>query len=331
MEHERIICVLEYLSRYSDENNYVSIKQIQDYVSRVGNLSMPAEVTIRRDIDRLTNMGNNIVKKNCDHNKAFYALIDKGFSFNEIRFIVDSISINKFLTSKQKRQLIKKFEGMCSDAEIRQLISRITLNEKCSPSLDLLNNLDLIHRLIAEKRKINFEYGKYDTDKKIKYYHKKRELIPVKVVFFNNRFYLKCYNEETEAWRTYRIDRMKDIEEGKVSSCHLPKEEKRDGFIIDMFEPEYYENVTLRVKRVLLDDMMEHFGEYASVSRYSDDGNSVNISVRVGINQRFYLWVMKYGDGIELLSPPKVRSEFLAEVRKMLSAYPEFEKEEKTD
>ena len=324
MEHERIICVLEYLSRYSDENTYVSIKQIQDYVSRVGNLSMPAEVTIRRDIDRLTNMGNNIVKKNCDHNKAFYALIDKGFSFNEIRFIVDSISINKFLTSKQKRQLIKKFEGMCSDAEIRQLISRITLNEKCSPSLDLLNNLDLIHRLIAEKRKINFEYGKYDTDKKIKYYHKKRELIPVKVVFFNNRFYLKCYNEETVAWRTYRIDRMKNIESGEVSRYLLPKEEKCDGFVIDMFEPEYYENVTLRVKRVLLDDMMEHFGEYASVSRYSDDGNSVNISVRVGINQRFYLWVMKYGDGIELLSPPKVRSEFLAEVRKMLSAYPDF-------
>ena len=324
MDHERIICVLEYLSRYSDENTYVSIKQIQDYVSRVGNLSMPAEVTIRRDIDRLTNMGNNIVKKNCDHNKAFYALIDKGFSFNEIRFIVDSISINKFLTSKQKRQLIKKFEGMCSDAEIRQLISRITLNEKCSPSLDLLNNLDLIHRLIAEKRKINFEYGKYDTDKKIKYYHKKRELIPVKVVFFNNRFYLKCYNEETVAWRTYRIDRMKNIESGEVSRYLLPKEEKCDGFVIDMFEPEYYENVTLRVKRVLLDDMMEHFGEYASVSRYSVDGNSVNISVRVGINQRFYLWVMKYGDGIELLSPPKVRSEFLAEVRKMLSAYPDF-------
>ena len=324
MEHERIICVLEYLSRYSDENNYVCIKQIQDYVSQVGNLSMPAEVTIRRDIDRLTNMGNNIVKKSCDHNKAFYALIDKGFSFNEIRFIVDSISINKFLTGNQKRQLIKRFEGMCSDAEIRQLISRITLNEKCSPSLDLLNNLDLIHRLIADRRKINFEYGKYDTDKKIKYYHKKRELIPVRVVFFNNRFYLKCYNEETEAWRTYRIDRMKDIEGGEVSRCRLPKEEKRDGFVIDMFEPEYYENVTLRVKRVLLDDMMEHFGEYASIARYSDDGNSVNISVRVGINKRFYLWVMKYGDGIELLSPPKVRSEFLSEVRKMLGAYPEY-------
>lgn len=67
MEHERIICVLEYLSRYSDENHYVSIKDIQNYVANTGTLSYPAEVTIRRDIDRLTSMGNNIVKKSRDH------------------------------------------------------------------------------------------------------------------------------------------------------------------------------------------------------------------------------------------------------------------------
>ena len=324
MEHERIICVLEYLSRYSDENHYVSIKDIQDYVANTGTLSYPAEVTIRRDIDRLTSMGNNIVKKSRDHNKAYYALIDKGFSFNEIRFIVDSISINKFLTSKQKRQLIKKFECMCSDAEIRQLISRITLNEKCSPSLDLIENLDLIHRLIADRRKINFEYGKYDTDKKIKYYKKKRNLLPVRVIYFDERFYLRCYNEETEAWRTYRIDRMKDIEKGNVSRHRIPKETKQEGFVTDMFEPEYYETVTLKIRKYLLDDMMEHFGEYASIIRHTDDGESVNISVRVGINRRFYLWVMKYGDGIELLSPSNLRADFLTEVRKMLGAYPEF-------
>ena len=44
------------------------------------------------------------LKYNREHNTAYYALIDKGFSFNEIRFIVDSISINKFLTSKDCRQ-----------------------------------------------------------------------------------------------------------------------------------------------------------------------------------------------------------------------------------
>ena len=324
MDQERIIFILDYLSRYTDENKAVTIKDIQHHLANVCNLSRVNDVTIRRDLDRLTSAGNHIVKYRGEHNTAYYALIDKGFSFNEIRFIVDSISINKFLTSKQKRQLIKKFECMCSDAEIRQLISRITLNDKCSPSLDLLENLDLIHRLIADRRKINFEYGKYDTDKKIKYYKKKRNLLPVRVIYFDERFYLRCYNEETEAWRTYRIDRMKDIEKGNVSRHRIPKETKQEGFVTDMFEPEYYETVTLKIRKYLLDDMMEHFGEYASIIRHTDDGESVNISVRVGINRRFYLWVMKYGDGIELLSPAKVRSDFFGEVRKMLGAYPEF-------
>ena len=106
MDHERIIHILDYLSRYTDENRFVSISQIQDHLAVVCNLSRVKDVTIRRDLDRLTTMGNNIVKVNREHNKAYYALIDKGFSFNEIRFIVDSISINKFLTAAQKQQLI---------------------------------------------------------------------------------------------------------------------------------------------------------------------------------------------------------------------------------
>lgn len=245
MDQERIIYILDYLSRYTDEKKSVSIKEIQDHLANVCNLTRVNDVTIRRDLDRLTNAGNHIVKYNREHNTAYYALIDKGFSFNEIRFIVDSISINKFLTSKQKRQLIKKFEGMCSDAEIRQLISRITLNEKCSPSLDLLENLDLIHRLIADRRKINFEYGKYDTDKRIKYYKKKRDLLPVRVVYFNERIYLKCYNEADERWRIYRVNRMRSIVGGDVSHTRLPREKKPEGFVTDMFEPEYFEYVIL--------------------------------------------------------------------------------------
>ena len=146
----------------------------------------------------------------------------------------------------------------------------------------------------------------------------------MRVIYFDERFYLRCYNEETEAWRTYRIDRMKDIEKGNVSRHRIPKETKQEGFVTDMFEPEYYETVTLKIRKYLLDDMMEHFGEYASIIRHTDDGESVNISVRVGINRRFYLWVMKYGDGIELLSPSNLRADFLTEVRKMLGAYPEF-------
>lgn len=94
---------------------------------------------------------------------------------------------------------------MCSDAEIRQLISRIVLNERCPSTLDLLENLDKIHRLIGERKKIDFEYGKYDeTTRQIAYYYKKREMLPVSVIYFHERFYLKCLNEKDRKWRIYR-------------------------------------------------------------------------------------------------------------------------------
>ncbi len=117
---------------------------------------------------------------------------------------------------------------------------------------------------------------------------------------------------------------MRSIVGGDASQARLPKEKKPDGFVTDMFEPEYFEYVRLRVKRYLLDDMLEHFGDYASISPYSETDESVIITVHVGVNRRFFLWVMSYGDGIELISPANVRDEYLAEVRKMLGAYPEF-------
>ena len=75
----------------------------------------------------------------------------------------------------------------------------------------------------------------------------------------------------------------------------------------------------------LLDEMRESFGEYASIL-HDEDADYVRIRVRVGINRKFYLWLMQYGDGVELVSPAKERAEYLDEVRKMLGAYPEFAK-----
>ena len=40
MDHERIIYIYDYLSRYTDENHYVSISQIQEHLANVCNLTL---------------------------------------------------------------------------------------------------------------------------------------------------------------------------------------------------------------------------------------------------------------------------------------------------
>lgn len=321
MEHERIIQIYDYLCRYTNEDKGVTIKEIQRFLSSNGNTKDVSAITIRRDIDRLTSMGNDIQKENSAHNTSVYKLLNKGFNFNEIRFIVDSISINKFLSDSQKQSIIKKFEGMCSEKEIRQLISRISLNGRSVPSSNLLENLEKVHKIISEKRKINFEYGKYDVHKDVKYYSKKREIIPCRVVYFDERFYLKCFNEETDSGRTYRIDRMKNIVAGdKVKK--IPEAKKYDGAVIDMFEPDYYEYVTFRLKKFLLDDMLEKFGkENINTREDIEKPDCVMVRVKIGINGSFYRWVMKYGSNIEIVSPENVRNGFIEELKKVSDIY----------
>ena len=321
MEHERIIYIYDYLCRNTDEEHSASCKDIQNYLAKTANLTDVSPLTIRRDIDRLCAAGNDIRRTAGPHNTAMYSLIDKGFTFNEIRFMVDSVSINKFLSPEQKKKLIHKFEGMCTDSEIRNLVSRISLNSAAAPSLDLLENLDKIHRIISERRKINFQYGKFDTKKQMNYYSKSREMIPVRVVYFDEHFYLRCFNEENEQFRTYRVDRMKDITAGRRSRRKIPAEKKYDGFVADMFAPESFEYVTMRVKRFLLDEMLEQLGEYGSFSDDPDHSDCVFVRAKAGINDRFYLWVLKYGDSVEITEPAGIRKNFSEKIRKIAEMY----------
>lgn len=321
MDHERIIHILNYLTAATDDKHWVTIRDIQNHLANNFGLDNVSVITIRRDIERLETMGYDIRKKNGAHNTAYYSLRGKGFTFNEIRFLVDSVSINKFLSFRQKQELIRKFESMCSESEIRNLISRVEINEVGRSQRDLLGNLDKIHRLIAEHRKINFSYGKFDTHQQMIYYDKRRDMLPVKVIYMNERFYLRCYNEETSQLRTYRIDRMKNIRGGEVSLVKLPKNEKPRGFIVDVFPTERFEIVTFKVRRHLLDEMIEQLGDTVSSRDDLDNKDYAVVRANCGINRQFYLWVMRYGDGIEITAPKDIREGFAEEVKKVSQMY----------
>lgn len=321
MEHERILHILEYLTRSTGENKTVTVKDIQTYLAANYGLQSVSALTVRRDLDRLMTSGYDIRVTAGAHNTAHYCLLERGFSFNEIRFLVDSVSINKFLSAEKKRALIKKFEVFCSEDELRRLVSRITLNGQETPSTDLLDNLEKVHDLISARRKINFAYGKYDTNKQMQFYKKSREMIPCSVVYFDDRFYLICVNEKTGEERTYRIDRMREISDGGRASEH-ESPAKPEGVVLDMFAPERYETVTLRVRRVLLDDMLERLGKYASAHR-DPDPEWVQVRARIGISRSFYRWAMEYGNALEVLSPPDVRAGMASALRETLMMYDE--------
>lgn len=62
MNGERIILIQEYLQRNTDENRSVTIRDIQNELAR-GGIENVSPITIRHDIDRLSNMGYDISEK----------------------------------------------------------------------------------------------------------------------------------------------------------------------------------------------------------------------------------------------------------------------------
>lgn len=324
MEPERILLIYDYLTRNAAEPPGVTIQDIRSHLASSADIEMPSPLTVRRDLERLTTAGYNIVRTNGAHNTAYYYISGSGFTFNEIRFIVDSVSINKFLSAEEKTRLIRKFEVLCSEKDVRRLISRVKVNRSRLTNSDLLKNLEAVHRIIGEQCKIQFAYGKHDENGEISYYSKKRDMIPCEVVYFNERFYLYCMDENTEERRIYRIDRMKDIRMGEKPRRRL-KLPAPEGADVDIFKPERYESVLLRVRRVLLDDMLETFGEFADIRKTPVGQGWICIQARVGISDGFYRWAMRYGEDLEILAPAEIRACFAEKLRNVSALYQETE------
>ncbi|MDE6834979.1 MAG: WYL domain-containing protein, partial [Ruminococcus sp.] len=313
MDNERILYIYKCLCRCTDEKTGVTIKDIQNYLSMNANINNVSDLTVRRDIMRLQTAGYNIECLHGEHNTAYYRLV-KLFSFNEMRFIVSSISANRTISDNEKKNLIGKFKGMCSDKEVTKLITE-TSGSRQLMEWDLINKLDAIYDIIEEKNKINFDYGKFNIKKEMVYYRKNREMIPLKVILFSARYYLKCFDIESQQFRTYRIDRMKNICTGGRAG-RIPTLPEYKGAVLDMFQPEYFEMVRLRVRSFLMDDMIEWLGIDANIRKDMDNSDYIIINAVVGISKGFYRWVMKYGDSMEILSPAEVRNNFISELHK---------------
>jgi len=143
------------------------------------------------------------------------------------------------------------------------------------------------------------------------------------VVYTAERFYLKVIVGDTGNVRNYRIDRMKDITAGERVDI-MPKLSKAEGFSADIFVPEVYEDVQLRVKRVLLDDMIEQLGNYAHVREdETDPENYILVRAKMGISHGLYRWIMKYGADMEVLAPETLRQEM---AKRLHEAYQQYEK-----
>ena len=107
----KLLYLMRYLLRNSDENHPVTVRQMSEYLRGQG---ISAErKSLYDDIEALQQFGLDIIQVK-DGNFYGYYVGSRDFELPELKLLVDSVQSSKFITHKKTRSLIEKIERLGS-------------------------------------------------------------------------------------------------------------------------------------------------------------------------------------------------------------------------
>ena len=304
----KILYVMDYLLKRSDENHPVTVAQL---IGELESHGISAErKSIYDDLESLREYGLDILQTGSGKNSGYYVASHE-FELPELKLLVDSVQSSKFITYKKTLSLIKKIESLTSvyDAQLlrRQLYvkNRIkTMNES------IYYNVDELHRGIAENRKIRFHYFEYTVRKERRF---RRDgawyvLSPYALSWDDENYYLVGFDSEAGIIKHFRVDKMADIE---------VTEEPRGGEEIyaaldmgvyarktfGMFTGEET-SVRLRFEKDLVGAVIDRLGR--DVMLVPDGEDHFTVRTNVIVSPQFFAWVLGFGNKAKILEPESV-------------------------
>ncbi len=318
----RIIRLMDYLRRNTDENHTVSVAKITDYLDSIDISS--ERKTIYDDINLLRFYGEDIVL-NRGKNGGYYCASHE-FDLSEIKLLVDSVQSSKFIPEKKSIHLISKLEGLTNIYEASQLQRQVFVTNRVKSMREsVFNNVDYISAAINDDKAISYKYFTYDLKKSSVYKHGGSPYLvsPFALIMDDENYYLLGYDHEAGAMKHFRVDKM-----DRISITETPREGKKEFEKIDMSQYNVKifgmysgreEIVKIRFRNTLVGVVIDRFGKNITV--VPDGEDHFTISVKAQISPQFYAWVFGFADDCEIISPESVRDEYLKQIKKTSKLY----------
>ena len=314
----KLIYLLRYLERCSDEDNPVRIRDMQEELARYG---ISAErKSLYSDIEALRSLDLDIEEEN-----GSYWLDTRPFQLAELKLLVDSVQASRFITKKKSGELIKKLEELTSAGKARQLQRQVyVLNRVKTMNESIYYNVDGLHSAIAADRQIRFRYFDYDLDKTKVYRHdgKEYQVSPFALTWAEENYYMVAYDGESRQLRHYRVDKMSGIRETKEPCLGRETFRQEDiarysSRVFGMFRGEERE-LRLRFTRHLAGAVMDRFGPDTIL--IPDGDEHFTCTVTVAVSPQFYGWLCGFGGEAVILAPAASAADFRAYLEGILKA-----------
>lgn len=304
------ICVLEILREYSDEDNILTRKNIEQKLSVLYDLE-PDRRTIYEAISLLIDLGYDIsIYK---ENKKGYFLRQRDFEQSEILLLMDAIYSFPFIPAKHSQDLISKLQKQLS-VHKRKKYRHITKirEERKTDNRQVFLNIEILDEAIQERKQVSFHYMEYGTDKKLR--KKKEELYiinPYEMVFMNGHYYLVCNFSGKPNISLYRIDRIRNITKLDIEWDKTPEKNSDIADAVYAF-PGNAEYVRMKCDINILDDIIDRFGTGIHIQSIGE--KEIEVTIRVPA-RGVQFWALQYLPYVEVLEPEWLRKEVINSIK----------------
>ncbi len=348
--------VLQYLLKYSDENNVCSAFDIIAFLEDCGlsaerrsiyrdieeinkvSLMLENECTIDEAEEMLLDDEDNELKLVVyDKNKKGFYVRQRHFDLNDIRLLAECVYSAKFIAEGQAKRLVDVVCDFVSENQAEKIRHNAFLTDRVKTiNKSVLNSISLINEAMSKEiegekhipEKISFKYLKYTLDdlgKQVERKHGAKFVVsPFQLLINDGNYYLLAFDDASQKMKTYRVDRMKN-----VSFTGEPREGQEEFDKIDLksYTQRVFsmytgdkKRVTLRFINPLLDTAIERFGTKDVIYSKVDDTH-FSVTAQVEISNQFFGWILGFGNRVKLLAPDDVADQFRAYLDKIRGMY----------
>ena len=313
----RILYVLKCLWENTDDENPLTLVQIQKYLYENGIEAIPK--TIDGDIIALQDLGFDIVRNRSTQYQYFFA--SRNFSSFELKLMIDAVQAARFIPKEQSDDIVKRISVLGTKSQAEDLKRNLYVSKLKENDKNTLAMADWLNTAINQNKKVSFQYFEYDREAKkvLKYDGYRYSFSPYALVWnMDNYFVVGSYDRKgSPKIIKFRVDRISSIKIEDEERVPCPDEFNLSDYCDSSFlmYGDVKKEVRLSCEYSLMNKVIDRFGENINIEPGEDDDHFI-ISETVIPCSTFYSWIFNYGGKIKIISPEDVKQDFKTLIHK---------------
>lgn len=321
----KILYVLEFLKKHSDEENPVTATEICDYLTKNG-ISCERK-SVYSDIEALRGYGYDIIR--CFTPKKGFFLGLREFEEAEIFLLSDAVKTAKFISTKKTRELVAKLGGMLSENQVKRREKDIYFNAalKCDNE-EIYYNIDKISKAIEACVQIRFKYTSTElVNRSFEERVKEMVISPYALTWQDDHYYLIGNYSKYDNLIHLRLDRISKVEILSAKARHYSEvSDYKDYFNVADYTDKLFgmhggklTKIKLRCKKEIAKQVADRFSENIFVTNVTE--NEFDFSADAAISEALVTFILNYGNYIKVIEPPVLKEMVVSRAEKVLNLY----------